>query len=648
MESPSASREGVTKVFRNLILLTTVSLLIGLWLALPEATSGQKKEAAKEEATSGQKKEAAKEAKLQHDWHMAMLKVPHPKKEGTFEATYPKKEWREVKSIKPPHFPAVPPGSGPRPLVAGGTNDLCAQVPNKAFISSATGSFDKVTGVTGVSSQLSGNPPEVDNAYSIQLNTNTFPSTFAGSPPGCQGWEQFLFMNDGTSGSAFIQYWLIRYGKTSPGPGWNYFRNTNGDDDWWINSTMGSAVPNQPYSNLANLRLSGTVSATSDGWVFSTGTKMVSGTGDNLVKAAAGWNVAQFCVVGHDSGARANFKWGASGAKIVPRTQINYGGTAPPNCVVSGFTAETNNLNYGPTAPGASKPGPAIIGEESSLAGAMMSASCSDASSVGDTHLTTFHGLLYDFQSSGDFVLAHADPDFVVQTRQVSGAPNWPHASVNSAVATQMGKTKVAISVGKQRLIIDRKPTNLADGKSISTADGVDVTRRGNVYFIVGKNGDSVRATLHEGPKMNWIDVLVGLGHCGSKAKAKGLLANANDDVHQLAARDGTVLKNPFAFKDLYHRYGESWRVSPKESLLSVFGHENVETAHPKKLFYAHHLDAEVHKDAHAAAKAAGVKHDAHHDAATLDVAVLGTEKAAHVFVGMHPPVAVGKIVGEK
>jgi hypothetical protein len=631
MKTSSASRQAVMKVLRNLTLLTAVSLVMGLLLALPEATT-----------TAGTK--AAKEARLRHAWHHAMLKVPYPNKKGTFEAHYPNKEWKAVKyKIVPRPHPMLPRHKGPRPLIVGGGNDLCAQAPT-GFISSATGSFDSVTGVTSESGLVGGTGAPVANAYSLQLNTNFFPSTIAGSPAGCQGWAQFVFSNDGgtsTNNLAYIQYWLIGYGTTSPGSGWiNY---PVGGSNWYRNSSNISVVPNQPISNLANLRLSGTVSATGDSYVFSTGTTAYSGTGDNVVNAAKGWNVAEFCVVGDGYGVQANFN---SGAKIVTRTQIVYGGTAPPNCVVNGFTAETNNLSFGPTAPGASPPGPAVIVEESSTGDA--TASCADASSVGDTHLTTFKGLLYDFQASGDFVLAHADPDFVVQTRQVSGAPNWPLASVNSAVATQMGKTKVAISVGKQRLVINGKTTNLNNGKSMTTADGVDVTRRGNVYFIVSKNGNSVRATVNEGPKMNWIDVLVGLGHCCSKAKAKGLLGNANDNVNQLAARDGTVLKNPFSFKDLYHRYGESWRVSPKESLLSVFGHENVETAHPKKAFYAHHLDAKVLKRAHAISKAAGVKHDAHHDAATLDIAVLGTDKAAHAFVGMHPPVAVGKIVGEK
>jgi hypothetical protein len=260
---------------------------------------------------------------------------------------------------------------------------------------------------------------------------------------------------------------------------------------------------------------------------------------------------------------------------------------------------------------------------------------------VGDTHLTTFHGLLYDFQASGDFVLAQVDSDFVVHTRQVSGAPNWPDASVNSAVATRMGKTTVAISVGSKRLVIDGKTTELGDGKSHHTADGVDVWRKGDVYFVTNKKGHSVRATVHLTNKTNWIDVMVGMCHCCAKSKAVGLLANHNGNVHQVAARDGKVLTNPFPFKDLYQHYGDSWRVSAKDSLLSVFG--TVKGANPKQPFHATNLDPKVHDRLHTAAKKAGVKDGAHLDAAILDMAVIGHDKAAHAFVGAHPPIAVAK-----
>jgi hypothetical protein len=639
MKSLGASREGVTKVLRNLPLVTAVSLLVGLlWLCAPP-----------EAATTGGTKKTAQEAKLRLDWHKAMMKVPHPKKKGTFEATYPNKVWREVKSVKAPRIPMVPPRGGPRPLVVGNRNNVSAQAPT-GLITSALGTFDSVTGVTSETGLIGNSGSPVANAYTLQINTNPFTSTAcAGSPnSGCQGWQQFVFFNDGTSGTVFIQYWLLKYDKTCPpGAGWNQFSFTGSTDIYcWKNATMASGVPNQPISNLANLRLSGTVSKTGDSYFFSTGSTMVSGTGDNAVNAAAGWNTAEFGVFGAGGsaagGGQANFN---SGAKVVTRTHIDYGGTAAPNCVATGFTGETNNLNFGPSAPVvAPHSGPAVVATETSGGGA--SSNCAAATSVGDTHLTTFHGLLYDFQASGDFVLAQADPDFVVHTRQKSGAPNWPNASVNSAVATRMGKTTVAISVGKQRLVINGRTTNLNDGKaiSVSTADGVDVTRRGNVYYITDKHGNSVRATINDSPKMSWIDVLVGLGHCCSKAQAKGLLANANDNVNHLAMRNGTVLKHPFSFNDLYHRYGESWRVSPKESLLSVFG-KSAENANPKEPFYAHHLDPKLHEKLHAVAKKAGVKHDAHLDAAILDMAVLGNEKAAHAFVSAHPPVLVHKHV---
>ena len=336
--------------------------------------------------------------------------------------------------------------------------------------------------MTSESGQIDGTGPQVADAYTLQLNMNFFATTVLSAPPGCQGWEQFVFENDGASGTyhtIYIQYWLINYGTTSPGTGWIEGPAPTYSSDWYKNSTMASTVPNQPISNLANLSLAGTVSASGDGYFFSTGSTMKAATGDNLVDAAAGWNTAEFCVVGDGKGGEANFNLGST---IVVKTKVIYGGTAPPMCVAEGFTAETNNLSFGPTAPSASPPGPAVEATESSAGGA--SANCAAATTVGDTHLTTFKGLLYDFQASGEFVLAEVDPDFVVQTRQVSGAPTWPNASVNSAVATRMGKTKVAVCLDK--LTINGKTTDLADGKSLSTHDGVDVTRRGNVVLHHG------------------------------------------------------------------------------------------------------------------------------------------------------------------
>jgi hypothetical protein len=537
----------------------------------------------------------------------------------------------------------MPPKRGPRPFVVGNGDDVAAKL-SPGFISTAIGSFDSVTGVTSESGPIGNSGPAVANAYTLQLNTNFFASTVCSTSPNpsCQGWEQFVFENNNVSHRAFIQYWLLKYNTTCPsGQSWNQFSFSGSTDIYcWKNNTAGAVnVPNQPITNLQNLSLSGAVSSSGDSVTVMDGGTAYARTGDNAVNAAVGWNVAEFNIFGDGGnsagGGQASFN---AGSTVVPRPRVLSGSTAAPTCVAQGFTGETNNLNFGTPAPAVGPPGPALFFKENTAGGA--TTNCAAATSVGDTHLDTVQQLFYDFQSSGDFVLAQVDPDFVVQARQVSGAPTWPNASVNHAVATQMGKDTVAVCSSPTRLNVDGENADLADGETISTADGVDVTRRGNVYSIVSQSGDSVRATVNS----SYIDVSVGFGHW--PATVAGLLANANGNVNQIAARDGTVLTTQFAFDDLYHRYGDSWRVSPRESLLSVCGDGNVETGSPKRPFFAHDLPPELYKSARAVCTTAGVKGQAFLDACTLDVAVIGDNAAAQVFVGLPQPAAVGNPVG--
>jgi hypothetical protein len=258
--------------------------------------------------------------------------------------------------------------------------------------------------------------------------------------------------------------------------------------------------------------------------------------------------------------------------------------------------------------------------------------------SLGDTHLTTFNGLLYDFQAAGDFVLAQADPYFVVHTRQVSGAPTWPDATVNHAVATRMGKSRVAICLAPARLNVDGDTTELGDGKSLSLPDGVNVSRTGNVYLITSPSGNSVRAEVNA----TWINVSVGLGRL--PPKLGGLLANANANINQIETRDGTALTNPFRFENLYHSFADSWRVPANESLLSACGDREIERGIPKRPFHASDLDPRLRERTRAVCVAAGVKVESLLDACTLDVAVIGNDDAAKVFVTAPVPLAVGNI----
>jgi len=315
------------------------------------------------------------------------------------------------------------------------------------------------------------------------------------------------------------------------------------------------------------------------------------------------------------------------------RTTVHDGSKNAPSCKLESFTGETNSLTLAGMSPIGTQPSPAIEFTETNVAGTP--AACVTAAGVGDTHLSTFGGLLYDFQASGDFVLARVGKDFVVEARQVSGAPTWPNASVNEAVATQMGATRVAIC--KDRLHVDGRATEIADGKVLSLPTGVDIQRVGNVYVAVDQQGNSMRAELNGG----YVNVSVGLGSW--PAEVHGILANANGNPSQIETSTGTVLSTPVAFSDLYHPYADSWRVTPKDSLLSVCGRAR-RVGIPKAPFHVQDLKPEVAKRARAVCEQAGVEQPELLDACTLDVVVLGRESAAQVFVGMRKPLSVGTV----
>jgi hypothetical protein len=99
------------------------------------------------------------------------------------------------------------------------------------------------------------------------------------------------------------------------------------------------------------------------------------------------------------------------------------------------------------------------------------------------------------------------------------------------------------------------------------------------------------------------------------------------------------VLTQPVSFADLYHRYANSWRVPPQQSLLSK--DEKIERDIPKQPFYANNLNPDQYKRAREICTAAGVKEKSLLDACTFDVTVPGNETAAGVFVHARAPIAV-------
>jgi len=623
--------------------IPALTLLIGLLNAhLTQAQSKEPPKPAGATSASAGEPVTAEEAKKRQEWNLSMLSKEAPRR-GCFTAAYPDSEWREV-ACAPAHDVPMVPRNGPRPFTVGNNNDVSAGAPS-GFISRAIGHFDNVTNVTSESGPIGNSGPSIANAYTLQINTDFFNSSVcAASPnPGCRGWQQFVYENDGSSGAAYIQYWIIAYNATCPsGQSWNQIALYGGTYCWKNNSGGVVAVPNQPITNMANWTLTGAVSSTGDSVTMSTGTNVYTRTGDNAVDAANGWTIAEFNIFGDggnsSGGGTASFNAGAS---AVARTRILYGGSSAPICVAQGFTAEMNNLSFGPTAPVATQPGPAVIFTESTAGGA--TSNCAAASTIGDTHLRTFDGLFYDFQATGDFVLAEIDPGFRVETRQVSGAPTWPDASVNKAVAARIGGSEVTICLaqgGAPRVFVDGASTAVDDGEILELPGSAGLGRRGNVFQLTSQEGNSVRATIHP----TWIDVAVGLGRWPSSVK--GLIANVKGNIDQIATRDGSVLTNPFGFDDLYHRFADSWRVPAEHSMLSPCDKRGIEPRAPSRRFYAEDLAANVREKARNVCIEAGVHAGALLDACTLDVAVIGHDAAAQVYVEAVEPAKLGVVLG--
>ena len=556
-------------------------------------------------------------------WRRTLAGGARPKK-GCFTATFPDQTWHEAKCGTPPNRPYQPRG-GIRPFTVGNGVDFSAQVGGNT--TQAEGSFDNVT-TTGE------NDGGTANSFSLQLNTDFFgTATCAGAkvPANCQGWEQFIYASD--FNAVFIQYWMLNYVNACPA-GWNTFAS-----DCWKNSTNSATPPAQTIAALQQMVVDGAVAGVGgnpdDAVTFTVGGTAYSASGDNVFPDLAnGWNVSEFNVVGDGGGSEATFNAASS---ITVRTAVNSGmGATPPNCDMAGFTGETNNLTL-VTAPAMINDAnwPSIVFTETNNAPTPIS--CDNADSIGDTHLKTFAGLYYDFQASGDFVLSQDGSDFQVQARQASGAPTWPNASLNKGIAVQLGKTRVAVYVEPDRLMIDGRPENLADGKDLQLPDGVQVSRRGNLYAISSANGNNVRAELNG----SYINANVGLGH--GRQQPRGLLGNPNSNATQLATSGGVILKEPVSFTDLYHQYADSWRVQPNQSLFTEV--TTIKAGIPNSLFFATQLNPQDFAHARAICARNHITNKTLLDSCTLDTAVLNTGTAAKVFVTTRPPLHVVKPV---
>ncbi|HEX4416682.1 MAG TPA: hypothetical protein VH165_02235 [Kofleriaceae bacterium] len=284
----------------------------------------------------------------QLNWRDAIAATPTP--DGCFQATYPSTTWESVACTAAPDHPIGSPHVGLKadvedavaPSVVGDGADYALHVPG--LISSSTGSFPTVTGVT---SETDGG---VKNGYSIQLNSNFMSGRAAcKGVSGCLSWAQFVYSSE--ERAVFIQNWLIGIGSC-PDSSWN----NAGGGDCYKNSAAVSA-PTIAITSLANLKMTGTAaSGGNDNLTFTNGsTAYKTSEKDTVTGLSGAWNESEFNIIGDGGGSEAVFNKGSS---IKVEITASSGSTAAPTCIANdGTTGETNNLTAGAcTTAGGSTP----------------------------------------------------------------------------------------------------------------------------------------------------------------------------------------------------------------------------------------------------------------------------------------------------
>jgi hypothetical protein len=325
-------------------------------------------------------------------WHQRMLALPRPTA-GCFAAKYPSEKWEETACgsapalfhkrrpalTKVPGQPLVKQSAPEEQSVAGDGNDLIATVVGGP-ITSVEGFFDQAVDVQTVTSVLikNGTTSDAPGAYSLQINAAPFstPAACANAkdPSVCQGWLQFLFMNDDNGSFAGMEVWLFDFGPTCPGqgsvpqlpgmpPGLSW--SSAGNDCTFYAETP--LLSQQPITELGQLRLrADAVTGGQDSVTITLADGSISGIAisDELLNLASVWTQAEFNVLGYVNGERASFKQGAG---VVVHVDVENGTANAPNISNGGFTGETNTFDLVP--PGCRDGGnpPNIVFEEVTL-----------------------------------------------------------------------------------------------------------------------------------------------------------------------------------------------------------------------------------------------------------------------------------------
>ena len=256
---------------------------------------------------------------------------------------------------------------------------------------------------------------------------------------------------------------------------------------------------------------------------------------------------------------------------------------------------------------------------------------------TGDPHLVTLDGVPYDFHAAGEFVLMRATDgtDFHVQSR-MTPVEGSDALTVNEAIAARVGGRNVMIdSNDANPFSINGVATEIPNFGSMRIGND-QVFRSNNVYTIVfaGRNGTigdgdaQLRITVFE-DRVDFVATL----NSELAGRLVGLLGNADGNAaNDVAYADGSLVRRPFAFEDIYGRYRADWRVdTAAESLFTYDAGESLAgfylPGHPGRLLSVSDFPADRVAAARALLVSRGLTEgSANFDNALLDYLATGDE----------------------
>jgi hypothetical protein len=190
------------------------------------------------------------------------------------------------------------------------------------------------------------------------------------------------------------------------------------------------------------------------------------------------------------------------------------------------------------------------------------------ASAITDVHMTTFDGLHYDFQASGEFVLTKSSipgETFQVQVRMQPWSAG-SSVSVTTMVGAQVGDDTVTFGLGRDDLVwVDGKASSLSATNTVIQLNGGEIIEQSpTTYQINWNTGESL--TVTDGGSL--LSTQVSLGLFDFPGTIEGLLGPDEGQADDFMLPDGTMLSQPLTQAQLYGQFANAWRVTQDDSLL--------------------------------------------------------------------------------